>query len=61
VGVSIPYVEVHVTNVYAREPERHHSMLASAAVGVVVGLGTMGYELALRGLAAKLGTASSVA
>jgi 3-dehydroquinate dehydratase-2 len=49
-GVSVPFVEVHVTNVYAREPERRHSMLASAAVGVVVGLGTHGYELALRGL-----------
>jgi 3-dehydroquinate dehydratase-2 len=49
-GVSLPFVEVHVTNVYARESERHHSMLASAAIGVVVGLGTQGYELALRGL-----------
>ena len=49
-GVALPYVEVHVTNVYAREPERRHSMLAPAAVGVVVGLGTHGYELALRGL-----------
>jgi 3-dehydroquinate dehydratase-2 len=49
-GVSIPFVEVHVTNVFAREPERHHSMLAPAAIGVVVGLGTHGYELALRGL-----------
>ena len=49
-GVSVPFVEVHVTNVYAREPERRHSMLAPAAIGVVVGLGTHGYELALRGL-----------
>jgi 3-dehydroquinate dehydratase II len=49
-GVSIPFVEVHVTNVYAREPERRHSMLAPAAIGVVVGLGAHGYELALRGL-----------
>jgi 3-dehydroquinate dehydratase-2 len=54
VGVSLPFVEVHVTNVYAREPERHHSMLASAAVGVIVGLGTDGYELALRGLVGAL-------
>ena len=54
VGVGLPYVEVHVTNVYAREPERRHSMLASAAVGVVCGLGTYGYELALRGLVARL-------
>jgi 3-dehydroquinate dehydratase-2 len=53
-GVSVPFVEVHVTNVYAREPERHHSMLAPAAVGVVVGLGTHGYELALRGLVHSL-------
>ena len=49
-GVAVPFVEVHVTNVYAREPERRHSMLAPAAVGVVVGLGAHGYELALRGL-----------
>jgi 3-dehydroquinate dehydratase-2 len=54
VGVSLPFVEVHVTNVYAREPERRHSMLASAAVGVIVGLGTDGYELALRGLVGAL-------
>lgn len=53
-AVSIPFVEVHVTNVYAREPERRHSMLASAAVGVVCGLGAYGYELALRGLARRL-------
>ena len=54
-GVSVPFVEVHVTNVYAREPERRHSMLASAAIGVVVGLGAHGYELALRGLVHSLG------
>ena len=61
VGVGIPYVEVHVTNVFAREPERHHSMIASAAVGVVVGLGTHGYELALRGLVGKLSASSALA
>jgi 3-dehydroquinate dehydratase-2 len=54
VGIGVPFVEVHVTNVHAREPERHHSMLASAALGVVIGLGTQGYELALRGLVASL-------
>jgi 3-dehydroquinate dehydratase-2 len=53
-GVSLPFVEVHITNVHAREPERHHSMLASAAVGVICGLGTHGYELALRALARRL-------
>jgi 3-dehydroquinate dehydratase-2 len=54
VGVSVPFVEVHVTNVYAREAERRHSMLAPAALGGVVGLGVYGYELALRGLVAAL-------
>lgn len=54
VGVSLPFVEVHITNVYAREAERRHSMLAPAAIGVICGLGTYGYELALRGLARTL-------
>jgi 3-dehydroquinate dehydratase II len=54
-AVAVPFVEVHITNVYAREPERRHSMLAPAAVGSVCGLGTYGYELALRGLARSLG------
>ena len=53
-GVAVPFVEVHVSNVYAREPERRHSMLAPAALGVVVGLGVAGYELALRGLVSAL-------
>lgn len=53
-AVAVPFVEVHVTNIYGREPERRHSMLASAAVGVIVGLGVAGYELALRGLHEKL-------
>ena len=53
-AIDVPFVEVHVTNVYAREPERRHSMLAPAAVGVICGLGTYGYELALRGLTRSL-------
>lgn len=57
-GVAMPFVEVHISNVYAREPERRHSMLAPAAIGVICGLGTMGYDLAMRGLAAKLTTRS---
>lgn len=56
VGIGLPFVEVHITNIYARERERRHSMLASAAVGVVCGLGVLGYELALRGLVAHLST-----
>ncbi len=61
VGVGVPFVEIHVTNVYAREPERRHSMLASAAVGVIAGLGTYGYEVALRGLVATLRARDSAA
>jgi len=53
-AVAVPFIEVHVTNVYAREPERHHSMLAPAAVGVVCGLGTYSYEAAFRGLTRRL-------
>jgi 3-dehydroquinate dehydratase-2 len=54
VGVALPYVEVHVTNVYGREPERRQSMLAPTAIGLVCGLGGYGYELALRGLLRSL-------
>ena len=54
VGASMPFVEVHLTNIYAREPERRHSMLAPAAVAMVCGLGAYGYEVALRGLVARL-------
>ena len=53
-GVSVPFVEVHMTNIYAREPERRHSALADAAVAVVCGFGADSYELALRGLVKKL-------
>ncbi|HSJ62611.1 MAG TPA: type II 3-dehydroquinate dehydratase [Gemmatimonadaceae bacterium] len=53
-AVRVPFVEVHLTNIYAREPERRHSMLAPAAVGTIAGLGAAGYELALRGLVAAL-------
>jgi 3-dehydroquinate dehydratase-2 len=53
-ATEIPFVEVHVTNVYAREPERRHSMLAPAARAVLCGFGAYGYELALRGLVASL-------
>ena len=48
IGVAIPFVEVHISNVHAREAFRHHSYLSDKAVGVIVGLGTYGYESALR-------------
>ena len=53
-GVAVPFVEVHMTNIYAREPERRRSALADAAVAVVCGFGADSYELALRGLVRKL-------
>ena len=53
-AIAVPFVEVHVSNIYAREPERRQSMLAGAAVGIVAGLGAYGYELALRGLTRKI-------
>lgn len=51
-GVAIPFLEVHVSNVYKREPFRHHSYLSDQAVGVIAGLGAYGYEAALRYAAA---------
>jgi 3-dehydroquinate dehydratase-2 len=53
-GVSLPFVEVHMTNIYAREPERRKSALADAALAVVCGFGADSYELALRGLVRQL-------
>ena len=54
VGVSLPFVEVHLTNIHAREPVRRRSMLAGAAIGVVCGFGALSYELGLRALVAHL-------
>ncbi|WP_408021811.1 type II 3-dehydroquinate dehydratase [Spirabiliibacterium falconis] len=47
-SVAIPFVEVHLSNVHAREPFRHHSYLSDKAVGVICGLGAQGYHYALR-------------
>ncbi len=46
-GVGVPFIEVHLSNVHAREPFRHHSYLSDIAAGVIAGLGPLGYELAL--------------
>lgn len=56
-AVSLPYVEVHLSNIYAREPERRHSWLAPGAIAIVAGFGADGYELALRGLVRALSAA----
>jgi len=54
-GVDIPTVEVHITNIHARESFRHHSFTAMAAFASLTGFGIEGYRLAISGLAAKLG------
>ncbi len=46
-AVAIPFIEVHLSNVYRREDFRHHSYFSDIAVGIIAGLGAQGYELAL--------------
>ena len=47
-GVDIPFIEVHLSNVYAREPFRHHSFFSDLAIGVISGFGSAGYDHALQ-------------
>jgi 3-dehydroquinate dehydratase-2 len=54
-----PIVEVHMSNIYKREPFRHHSFISKAATGIVAGLGPLGYELAITALARLLGAAKA--
>jgi len=55
VAVRIPAVEVHISNIHARETFRHHSFTAKAAVATLSGFGIDGYRLAITGLAARIG------
>jgi 3-dehydroquinate dehydratase-2 len=53
-AVRIPFVELHLSNIFAREPERRHSVIADLAIGMVTGFGAQSYLLALQALVARL-------
>ncbi len=53
-GVAIPFVEIHISNIYRRESFRHHSYLSDLAAGVICGLGTDGYRIAIEFAVKKL-------
>jgi 3-dehydroquinate dehydratase-2 len=53
-AVGVPFVELHLSNIFAREPERRHSMIADLAVGMVTGFGAQSYVLALQALLGRL-------
>ncbi len=60
-AVGIPFVEVHLTNIQAREPFRHRTLLSDAAIGTVAGFGGVSYSLGLRGLLRHLRTSTLLA
>jgi 3-dehydroquinate dehydratase II len=55
-AVRLPFIEVHLSNIYARESFRSHSYFSDIAQGCIVGLGALGYEFALRAAIGKLGS-----
>ncbi len=57
-SVNIPFIEVHLSNVHAREPFRQHSYMSDVAQGVICGLGAQGYEFALQAAVKQLSAAS---
>lgn len=57
-GVGIPFIEVHLSNVHAREDFRHASYFSDIAVGIISGLGALGYELALQAAVQRLSAAT---
>jgi 3-dehydroquinate dehydratase-2 len=57
-AVKVPFVEVHLSNIFAREPERHRSVLADVAIGVVTGFGADSYRLGLEGVVHYLASRS---
>ncbi|MDE2397734.1 MAG: type II 3-dehydroquinate dehydratase [Burkholderiales bacterium] len=54
-GAEVPVIEIHISNVHAREAFRHHSFISPAAAGIVVGFGVEGYVLAIEGLVRRSG------
>ncbi|EMI5490802.1 type II 3-dehydroquinate dehydratase [Providencia stuartii] len=57
-AVALPFIEIHLSNVHAREPFRHHSYLSDKAVGVICGLGADGYSFALQAAVNRLSSYS---
>lgn len=53
-AVALPVIEVHLSNIHAREPFRHHSYVSAIALGVICGLGPMGYRFAVAALAERI-------
>ena len=53
-AVQVPFVELHLSNIFSREPARHHSMIADLAIGMVTGFGPQSYLLALQALVGRL-------
>jgi 3-dehydroquinate dehydratase-2 len=53
-AVQVPFVELHLSNIFAREPERRHSVIADLAIGLVTGFGAQSYLLALQALVGRL-------
>jgi 3-dehydroquinate dehydratase-2 len=59
-AVSIPFIEVHLSNIHAREPFRQHSYFSDLAAGVISGLGSLGYELAVQAALQRLSQKTKV-
>jgi 3-dehydroquinate dehydratase-2 len=60
-GVKLPFIELHLSNTFSREKFRHHSYFSDIAVGCIVGLGALGYELAIQAAAARIADGRSPA